>query len=66
LDEESSQISKLLSNYHDVFSSSDNNRGETDFLELSIDTGSASPVKQAARRILFAARHQINGQLDKM
>ena len=65
-DEESSQISKLLENYHDVFSLSDEERGETDLVEFSIETGSASPERQAARRIPYAAHQEINRQLDQM
>ena len=65
-DEESSQISKLLENYHGVFSLSDEERGETDLVEFSIETGSASPERQAARRIPYAAHQEINRQLDQM
>ena len=55
-----------MSNYHDVFSLSDDEREETDLVEFSTDTGSASPVKQAARRIPLASCQEINSQLDKM
>ena len=65
-EEESLQMSELLGNYHDIFSLSDDERGETDLMEFSIDTGSASPKRQAARRIPFAARQEITSQLDKM
>ena len=65
-EEESLQMSELLGNYHDIFSLSDDERGETDLMEFSIDTGSASPKRQAARRIPFAAHQEITSQLDKM
>ena len=44
----------------------DDERGETDLMEFSIETGSASPKRQATRRIPFAARQEITSQLDKM
>ena len=42
---------------------SDEERGETDWVEFSIETGNASPERQAARRIPYAARQR---QLDQM
>ena len=65
-DEESSQLGNLLADYHDIFSLSDNERGETDLVEFKIDTGDAPPKKQAARRIPFAARQEIAKQLEEM
>ena len=35
-------------------------------VEFSIETGNASPERQAARRIPYAARQEINRQLDRM
>ena len=53
---ESSQLSNLLAEYHDIFSLKDDERGETDLVEFKIDTGVACPKRQAVRRILFAAQ----------
>ena len=55
-----------MGDYHDIFSLCDDERGETDLLEFSIETGSASPKRQVARRIPFAACQEIASQLDKM
>jgi len=63
---ELSQISKLLVDYHDVFYLGEEDRGETNLVEFEIKTGSASPVRQAARRIPYAARQEIAKQLEKM
>jgi len=41
-------------------------RGETDLLEMVIDTGDASPRKQAARHIPFAVRQEVEEQLKNM
>ena len=54
--EEASRLSKLLIGSHEVFSLEDEERGETDLVEFRIDTGDATPKRQAARRIPFAAR----------
>ena len=59
-------MSQLLADYHDIFSLNDDERGETDLVEFKIDTGDVSPMKQAARRILFVARQEIARQLDEM
>ena len=65
-EKESAQLRKLLAEYHDIFSLNDDERGETDLVEFKIDTGDASPKKQAVRRIPFAARQEIVEQLEKM
>jgi len=39
----------------DIFSLTEDERGETDLVEFKIDTGNAYPKKQAVRRVLFAA-----------
>ena len=64
--EEASQLSQLLADYHDIFSLNGDKRGETDLVKFKIDTGDASPMKQAARRIPFASRQEIARQLDEM
>ena len=54
--EEASRLRELLIGSHEVFSFEDEERGETDLVEFRIDTGDATPKRQAARRIPFAAR----------
>lgn len=56
----------FLTDHHDAFSLGDFDRGETDWLELHIDTGDAAPRKQAARRMPFAVRQEVARQLQKM
>ena len=63
---ESSQLSILLAEYHDIFSLEDDERGETDLVEFKIDTGDACPKRQAVRRVPFAARKEIADQLERM
>ena len=56
----------LLTDYHDVFSLEEDERGETDMVEFEINTGDELPNKQAARRIPYAARQEVAEQLDRM
>jgi len=65
-EEESLQLRSLLTDYHDIFSLDDKERGETDFLEFKIDTGDALPRRQPAHRVPFSARKEIAEQLEKM
>ena len=39
---------------------------ETDLVELQIDTGDASPIKQQVRRMPFAVRQEVARQLREM
>ena len=57
---------QLLSEYHDVFSLEEDDRGETSMVEFEIDTGAELPRKQAARRIPYAARQEVAEQLERM
>ena len=63
---EQQQMLSFLKDYHDVFSLDDGDRGETDLVEMTIETGDAVPKKQAARRTPFAVRHEVAVQLQKM
>ena len=60
------QTKRTVIGSHEVFSLEDEERGETDLVEFRIDTGDATPKRQAARRIPFAARQEIVEQLEKM
>ena len=64
--EESSRLSELLANQHEIFSLEEGERGETGLVEFSIDTGDSTPKRQAVRRIPYAARQEIANQLKKM
>lgn len=52
---EKEKLYALLSEYHEVFSLEDNKRGETDLVQLMIDTGDTPPQRQSARHVPFAA-----------
>ena len=61
---------KLLCNFlaenHLAFSLEKGERGETDLIQMEIDTGDAAPKKQPIRRMPYAARSEIARQLKDM
>ena len=64
--QERRSLSLLLEEYHEVFSLEEGERGETDLVELHIETGDALPRKQPVRRVPFAVRKEIARQLKEM
>ena len=51
---------------HKVFALEENERGETDRVQLHIDTGDAIPKKQSPRCMPFAVREEVAKHLQKM
>lgn len=49
-------LMSLFEEYHDVFSLEEGERGETEEVELHIDTGDSCPKSQPPRRVPFAVR----------
>ena len=60
------QLKEFLVQYHSVFSLEDGERGETDIITMSIDTGDSHPVKQHPRRMPFVVRGEVAKQLRDM
>ena len=58
-------LREFLADHHDVFSLEDGERGETDLMDMEIDTGDASPRKQAPRRMPFVVREADQGYAVK-
>ena len=46
---------ELLSEYHDIFSLEEDERGQTDLIEFPIDTGDVHPIRHPLRHMPFAA-----------
>ena len=63
---EHQKVLSFLENYNDVFSLGEGDRGETDLVEMTIETGDAVLKKQAVRRTPFAVKHEIAVQLQRM
>lgn len=55
-----------ITNYHNAFSLSEAERGETDLVEMTIDTGDAPPKRQPLRRVPFAIRKELGQQLESI
>ena len=49
-----------------MFSLEDSERGETDFVEVHIDTGDTQPKAQPIHRIPFAVRQEVARELHEM
>ena len=60
------QLLALLNEYNDTFSLDEGERGETDLIELYIDTADTAPRRQRARRMPFAVRREVARQLKMM
>ena len=54
--EQTAQLHCFLGENHDAFSLDPHEQGETDLLTMEIETGGATPKKQAARRMPFAIK----------
>ena len=60
------ELQEVLLEYHHLFSLDEEERGETDIIQMNIDTGEAAPIKQPARRMPYAARQEVTRHIRKM
>ena len=60
------RIMALLEQYHFIFVLSEEDRGETSLVSMSLDTGSDEPIFQPLRRTPFSSRKEIAKQIEKM
>ena len=60
------EFENFLSQYHDIFSLEDGERGETDLTEMTIETGDSPPKRVPARRMPLAVRREVARQLRVM
>ena len=60
------KLMAFLMDHHEVFALEEGERGETNLMQLEIDTGNATPIKQQPRRLPFAVREEVAQQLDAM
>ena len=63
---EKSKLLNFLEDHYEAFSLEDGECGETDLVELEIDTGDAKPKKQRMRRMAIAVREEVSRQLKTM
>ena len=60
------RLRQLLLSHHEVFAVEDGDRGETNLVQMTIDTGNALPRRQPVRRTPFAVRAEVTRQLEEM
>ena len=64
--QERQALQDLVPAHHGIFALSDGERGETDLIEVEIDTGDSRPIKQQPRRMPFTVRNEVAKQIQKM
>ena len=64
--EQMDQLHELLHKHNGAFCLEDGERGETNLVELHINTGETAPLRQRVRRMPFALRKEVANQLHKM
>jgi len=65
-DPDKTLLTQFLMDHHNVFAINESDRGETDLIQLEINTGEAPPIKPLFRRMPYAAREEVANQLYKM
>ena len=67
LDEERiGKVTKLISEFTDIFSKSKDDLGHTNIEEHRIDTGNATPIKQQPRRLPLSKRQAERDEVQRM
>ncbi len=59
-------MTKLISEFQDVFSKGDDDLGQTDLVEHRIDTGNARPIRQRLRRQPNCNQEEIAKQVKDL
>ena len=65
-DEQTACFEEFLAQHLQAFSLDPDERGETDLVQIKIDTGDASPKRLPVRRMPFAVRQEVAKQLKSM
>ena len=64
--EESKRLIQFLEEFHGIFSLDEKERGETDLMEMKIETGDALPKKVRARRLPITIHQEVAKHLRSM
>jgi len=64
--EQQTSFADLLEEYWDLFATGDGELGRTHLIEHTIDTGSATSIKQAPRRLPPLKKDEIDRQLSEL
>ena len=65
-DQQRNDLQSLILRYHDVFSKSDEDLGETHLMQHRIETGNAAPISQPPRRLAPHKRAIVREMIDQM
>ncbi len=65
-EEDQSKVYAALLDRHKAFAVEEGERGETDLMQMEIETRDATPVRQHPRRLPFAVRQEVAQQLRIM
>ena len=60
------ELLNTISRYHEAFSLTEDERGETDLVQLEINTGQAEPKRTPLRRMPFTVREEVARQVKKL
>ena len=60
------ELQEALLEYHHLFGLDEEEQGETDLIQLNIDTGEAALIKQPARRMPYCSQQEVTLHIRKM
>ena len=58
-EQDKATFKEFLASYHQAFSVEEGECGETDLVEMEIETGDTPPIKQPVRRLPFGVREEV-------
>jgi len=63
---EKTRLQEFLASNHQAFCIEDGERGETELVQMEINTGDSTPIKQSVRRMPFSVRKEVARQIQDM
>ena len=63
---EKTRLQELLASNHQAFCIEDGEQGETELVQMEINTGDSTPIKQSVRRMPFSVRQEVARQIQDM
>lgn len=59
-------VTKVLTNFQDVFAKNDDDLGRTDEIRHMMNTGESPPIRQAPRTLPFHKRKEAQEEIERM
>ena len=63
---EKTRLQELLASNHQAFCIEDGEQGKTELVQMEINTGDSTPIKQSVRRMPFSVRQEVARQIQDM